>query len=186
MPVLSVTTDANLNLSMPVAFSGVMWSSRPVKVVITLTAGATIASMNQTAGLPLIFNFAEDTPGSGIWTSFADTTNGTTFSPGINTQCFDVESSDDPGNPFPFCFDIEAFPNPSKDVVITVNGAPQLQAYSSATTGFGSNEIVATALISLVAGDIIRLQNQSDTAHMAGDLVLGGTNNVQLVIERVS
>lgn len=183
MPVLSITTDANLNLSMPVAFSGVMWSSRPVKIVITLTPGATIASMNQTAGLPLVFNFAEDTPGSGIWTSFADTTNGTIFSPGINTQCFDVESSDDPGNPASFCFDIQAFPNPSKDVVVAINGAPQLQGYSSSTNGFGINDINVSALISVVAGDVITLQNLGDPAY---PLVLGGTNNVQLVIERVS
>lgn len=181
MAVISITSNANLNNSVPAAYEGVIWSSRPVKFVITVPPGNTISSFSQTAGLPMFFNFTEDTPGSGVWTSYFDTaTTGTVFSPGVTTNCFDVEESGDPGNPTSFCFDIESFPNPYKEVQLLVNGGPVNATISAVTNAFQVTQITGTAIITVAANDILTIGNNAPS-----DLVLQGTNSATMVIQKL-
>jgi len=162
MPIISVASSATENNSMPAGFENTIWSSRPVKMVITLTPGATIINYTQITGLPVFDNFTEDSPGSGIWESYFDTTNGLVLSPGITTNCYEFESSDDPGPIGSFCFEIEIFPSVYKEAVVTVNGAPQSGTNSSMTNGLQVGQITGTSIITVPSGGIVQLYNFSD------------------------
>jgi hypothetical protein len=180
MAVLSATTNANLDKSMPLAYEYVAWSSRPVKIVVTTTPGESIVSFVQTAGLPMDFSFSEDIPGSGVWTSFFDTiTNGTLFGAGTTVNCFNVDATTGPT--FSFCFSVQSAPNPYVELAITKNGTTQTGTLSANTNGFGISSLNGSAILTVNAGDIVRLRN----VYPENIRIPGGNSNVSLTIQKI-
>lgn len=179
MAVLSITSNANLNLSTPLAYERAVWSSRPVKFVITTTPGESIVSIVLIAGLPVDFNFVEDIPGSGIWTSFADTIfNGTNFGAGTTTICHNITATTGPA--FPFCFNVQCAAAPLQSVVITLNNIPQPGTTTVSTGVFGIGQANGTSIISVTAGDVLRLENNYFEI-----INLAGTGAASLTIQKV-